>query len=147
MLYGEINRGYVKSTKNQIKKHYTQMSERELDYLKYKLNHIDTIEISEHLYDKITVNFNEENILSILKTETYNIIEFNQVDNYSDERVLVRSTRPFLVDIKKKKKLCDMCFVVSIKTNRVITLYYNERKDGHDTINFNRYNADLKIIH
>ena len=52
MRKGIINKGLIKKTNKQEKKHYTQLSNDELDYLEKKLKSIKKIYPSWHLVEK-----------------------------------------------------------------------------------------------
>lgn len=76
------------------------------------------------------------------------IIEYNSTNNYGkiDKRVLIRSKKSYFVDIDNTLTECNLCFVISIITGQIITAYYNEVNDNHNTIDWLRYDKSLKII-
>ena len=65
--------------------------------------------------------------------------------NNVDKRVVLRSRDIYNVMVGEDIIECNLCFVISILKGEVITAYYNNINDSHDTINWNRYNKDLKI--
>lgn len=152
MRRGKINRGLVKVTKNQQKKHYTQFSLEEKEYLVSALRNIDTSKIipSKHLASKLDVTYKMEDIQEVLKDNNLKdmIIEYNVTITREgvDKRVLLRSKKSFPVIIKNNTVDCNICFVISIINNEIITVYYNKQDDNHNTVDFNRYNKNLKII-
>ena len=144
-------KGIVRKTEGQEKKHYTQMSFEEKLYLRNKIKAIDLtrIKISKHLKKK-EIDFNLADIIKIIKTSKYKIIEYNEtfMPDFLDCRVLLRSFDFFKVRNKGKDniELANVCFVISLINNRLITVYYNVINDNHCDMNYQRYNGSLKII-
>lgn len=147
---GTIEMGKVKKTYGQQKKHFSQFSETELDFLKNSLRNIDlnSITISKHLRFK-DIKFDLQDIFDTLQSNDLSkmIIEYNQTPkgSFLDKRVLVRSTKSYDVYIDNKIKKCNLCFVISILTCEIITAYYNRAEDNHTSIDMRRYNCNLKI--
>ena len=150
MRKGNINRGYVKTTVNQQKKHYTQMSKEELTFLKSQIQNIKDIKPSWHLENKASIEYKMEDVFKVVTDLDLEnrIIEFNTTPSRGaiDKRVLLRSKEVYSVDINGKQTNCNLCFVISIKTHELITVYYNEYNDSHNTIDWKRYDKNLKII-
>lgn len=152
MRKGNINRGVVKRTYNQEKKHYTQFTNEESLYLQEKIRSLDTskLKVSNHLSLKSTVSYDIGDIIATMRSDdlTDIIIEFNSTKKFdhTDKRVLLRSKKVYDVEVDGNIKKCNLCFVISLLKNELITVYYNEYKDNHDTINWYRYNENLKII-
>lgn len=150
MRKGNINRGYVKTTVNQQKKHYTQMSKEELTFLKSQIQNIKDIKPSWHLENKASIEYKMEDVFKVVTDLDLEnrIIEFNTTPSRGaiDKRVLLRSKEVYSVDINGKQTNCNLCFVISIKTHELITVYYNEYNDSHNTIDWKRYDENLKII-
>lgn len=143
--YAEFKKGEVSKTKGQIKKHYTQYTDIELDYLALLVRSIGNIKLSNHAKKKeITVKLND--IKKILKSSDIKkqIIEYNRTNN--DKRVLIRSKEKYETKVNGNTVYCNICFVLSLVTKTIITVYYNDTKDNHNTINLNRYNKNLKIF-
>lgn len=152
MRKGYINRGFVRRTRNQEKKHYTQFTYDELLYLENKIRSLDMINLkpSAHLLSKPSISYKLDDIMKTLMDKDVKdmIIEFNSTKkgNNIDKRVLLRSKDEYEVKIDNNIVKCNLCFVVSLLNNEIVTVYYNESKDNHNTINWYRYNANLKII-
>lgn len=153
-MRGEYKKGYVKITKDQRKKHYSQMTQEELLYLgeKIQLVDINNTTISNHLINKKSVSFNIKNILKTIKRLdiTSLIIEYNEKN--SDERVLIRDDKSYNVKFTDRKgrffkAKANLCFVLSLTNNRIITCFWNKKNDNHSTIDWNRYDSNLEIIH
>lgn len=152
-MYTQIYNPLPKITNNQIKKHFTQMTKNEIEFLKLKIDRIKNyITVSEHLTSKCN-KINTLTVNQILNSE-YDIIEYNETPNYNgtDKRVLIRSKMQFdtiFVDTITNLKTieqCNICVVISIVSGIIITGYLNKCNDAHYTINFNRYDKNLSII-
>lgn len=146
---GTIRIGRVRTTENQEKKHYTQMTNEELTYLKNKLHNMNkrNLVISTHARDKN--EFNDADIKQLPFEVTNDmIIEFNRTEkrNFIDKRVTVRSKKVYDVNINGKIEKCNIIAVFSLTTNRVVTVFWNLASDMHESINMSRYNKDLKIL-
>lgn len=150
MRKGIINKGFVKRTFNQKKKHYTQLSEDELNYLENKLKGLKNIRPSWHLVEKKDILVKRLDIFNVIKDSNLKelIIEYNVTlsRNGADKRVLLRSRDIYNVNIGDKNLKCNLCFVISISRGEIITAYYNSAEDNHDTINWERYDKDLKVM-
>lgn len=152
MRKGHIKKGFVKETRRQQKKHYTQFAKDELIYLENKIKdiNIDNVKASKHLLSKTSTSYKHEDIINVLKDSNLKdrIIEYNvTITNKGiDRRVLLRSKEIFDVFVNDDIKKCNLCFVISILSSEIITVYYNECYDNHDTIDWRRYNADLKVV-
>lgn len=153
-MRGEYKRGDISITKNQQKKHYTQMTNGEKEYIINKLNQysISNICLSNHVIENKNREFSMSDIYSILKKDELIdlIIEYNT--NGKDRRILIRDNSIHTVDFLDSKGnfICkenaNLCFVISINSGRIITVYWNIHGDNHDTIDWRRYDAQLKII-
>lgn len=150
MRKGNIDRGNIKITSNQKKKHYTQMSENELNFLKIEIEKIEHIKPSWHLDNKSHVGYHIEDVWKVINdTDIKNrIIEFNITPKRGilDRRVLLRSKEIYSVEIDNNQIDCNLCFVISLRSHEIITIYYNKCDDFHDTIDWRRYDENLKII-
>lgn len=143
--------GYVKETREQRKKHVMQMSNKEKKYLVTQIKKVkDNISYGKHILEKNIV-FNKKTLKETLNSDYLRnyIVEYNEtpLKYYTDKRVLIRS------EIKDKVyinglgyKYCNLCFVISIITGKVVTAYYNEASDNHSTLDLDRYDKSLKII-
>ena len=126
--------GQVKKTDGQIKKHVSQFTEKEFRFLnsivrgrKTQLSHHAKLRTSE-------LNISCNKIKESLKS--FNIIEFNYKEVIQEARVLIRSTKEFRLD---DGQIYNLCCVISLTENHIVTLYWNLAKDDHSTINFDRY--------
>lgn len=157
---GTTNRGVQSETKNQIKKHIKDISCTELREILdiVELNNLHYIQLSNHVRDKVEVSFSLRHIQELLESNNLEnlIIEVNvnfsnvnfSNDNDSDPediRILVRDSEAVYTTITNKRTgqvsqiPCNMCFVYSLTSNRLITVYWNPANDNHDSIDWNRY--------
>lgn len=152
MRKGIINKGFVKRTRMQQKKHYTQLSNDELDYLVNKLRELKNIQPSWHLVEKKDILIKKLDVFKVINDKNLKdlIIEYNvtpnRFDGKDDRRVLLRSRESYNVNIGDKSLTCNLCFVISILKGEVITAYYNSVEDNHNSIDWTRYNKDLNVI-
>lgn len=152
---GTTNRGVQSETKNQIKKHIKDISCTELREILdiVELNNLHYIQLSNHVRDKVEVSFSLRHIQELLKSNNLEnlIIEVNvnfPNDNDSvpeDIRILVRDSEAVYTTMTNKRTgqvsqiPCNMCFVYSLTSNRLVTVYWNPANDNHDSIDWNRY--------
>lgn len=144
MQKAENKIGKVKKSKYpQQKRHRSQMSEWALNTLVNKFNELDKSKttIHRHLLGKKTITFSKEDIDKILNKNNIKdlIIEYNRTltdkNKNWDERIVIRDN-----EISKTNKgEQNLCIVLSLSKNEVITAYYNPLYDNHATINMDRY--------
>lgn len=144
-----ITRGKVKKTEGQIKKHRSQMSNEEVEFLTHRVKEVSGFyELHPHLLNskRLFKLLTMERLLHTPNLEDC-IIEYNQ--RGADKRVLLRSTFTTHVLLEKKgvSKMTDahLCLVIDIYTGIIITAYWNEADDHHDNLDMRRYNGDLII--
>lgn len=150
---GKFKRGFVSVHANQVKKHGSQLQPYEVRRIQYRIRHIPDLFITPHVLNKIQndgLSFKPEMIVAVLKAVTgTNIIEYNQTKRYgtTDHRVLLRSTETYPVGIATKGCVpCQLCFVLSLDTGAIRTVYWNDATDTHTTMNWNRYDATLNVV-
>lgn len=152
---GTTNRGVQSETQNQIKKHIKDVSCTELREILdiVELNNLHYIQLSNHVRDKVEVSFSLRHIQELLESSNLEnlIIEVNvNFPNVNesvpdDIRILVRDSEAVYTTITNKRTgqvsqiPCNMCFVYSLTSNRLITVYWNPANDNHDSIDWNRY--------
>ena len=132
--------GEVKVTNGQIKKHVSQFTEKEFRFLNSIVRGRKT-QLSYHAKLRMSeLNISCNKIKESLKS--FNIIEFNYKEAIQEARVLLRSTKEFKLD---DGKFYNLCCVVSLTENDIVTLYWNLINDNHSTINVDRY-QDIDIM-
>ena len=145
-------KGRVKQTQGQLKKHYTQMSTKELKTLSKAILETNLFHISNHLNEKDN-HINNDTIKMLLSQDSAidNILEYNivpiYVDGtyYVDKRVVLRSKRVEKVNMNGRLEKCNLIFVISLINRTIVTAYYNKVSDNHKSINMSRYCANLKV--
>lgn len=144
-----IQRGRIKKTKDQIKKHVSQMTQEEIMYLQKRVKMISgNYKWGKHFLENGRL-FNMLTIERLLNSPNIDecLIEYNERDK--DKRVLLRSTFSSNVSLEKNGVMymadANLCIVVDIFTGEVVTAYWNEVGDNHNNVNMRRYNAELKI--
>ena len=141
MLKAENEQGNVRQSKYpQQKRHISQINERGLKILIDKFNKLDKSKttIHGHLFNKKTISFREEDIYKLLNKDIKNmIVEYNRTftDEILDERIVIRDNEVVQTDKGEQ----NLCIVLSLIKNEIITAYYNLPNDNHTTIDMNRY--------
>lgn len=142
----DFQKGLIKRTEGQCKKHYSQLTQDEYSVLRNKLANVHQqwlrkgVTLSYHLQEKMMLNETTFNLDEGMKCIMFGqIIEYNTTD--TDKRVLLRSTQT----ISHEGKLVNQCIVVSLKTFRVVTSFLNYAEDNHTTINLDRYDETLEV--
>lgn len=113
------------------RKHFTQFTQEEpgwvTGFIRRQVQpHIDG---SKHFYDRATDrHFTLEDASATLRTGT--VIEIH--NDKGDWRAVIRSQN-------------GTCAVVSLESNRVLTVYYNDPEDNHDTLNHGLYHGGKSI--
>lgn len=151
-----INKGYVKKTKAQQKKHVSQMTSEEVNYLQaYTMNGLKRnkrLQVSSHTINKMIDNHtycDTNEAKRCLHDLRNTIVEYSvkkYANNYRNKRVTVRSKEITLVEMNNETIPCNICYVIDIDKSRIITTFVNKVSDTHESINMTRYNKDLKII-
>ena len=143
---GELKKGTVRTTEGQVKKLYTQMTPEEIERCYVAINNVANKywKISSHLKEKSTVSWSLKDIMDTIRGGAFDIIEYNRVRD--DIRVVISSYKTYSVEIDGKETTCIMNICISVKHNKIITLWYNDILDDHKTINMNRYNKDLEVV-
>lgn len=155
-IRGIYNKGYVKKTNGQVKKHRVQMTDTEIDYLNEKIKSMidKDIYFSRHAQNNgITATL--EQVIDVLNRESIKdyIVEYNETPfkGVIEHRVLIRDSKRVMVKYNEGKDnefsaLSNLCFVLCIDNGKIVTTYYNVDNDSHDTLNLYRYDKNLKII-
>lgn len=136
------NIGQVKETKEQYKKHANQMRESEKEILKKKIKKLKDLTVTPHLLSKNILKSDIDKLL----TGDFDVIERNitLLQNVWEERVLIRGkefTNVIFVDFKRKRVTvpANLCVVISLKTGKIITGYWNDKNDNHSSLHKARY--------
>ena len=143
---GELKKGTVRTTEGQVKKLYSMMTPEEIERCYIAINNVANKywKISKHLKEKSTVSWNLKDIIDTIRGGLFDIIEYNRVKD--DIRLVISSYKTYSVNIDGKETTCIMNICISVKHNKIITLWYNDILDTHKTINMERYNKELEIV-
>ena len=152
-MYNQIYNTTVKITEGQKKKHFSMFTSEEKIYLSQKIDIAKKYTILSEHHEAKNNGITLTDINKILTSGKYSIVEYNETtkNNITDYRILIRSTEDFYTKFYDTKLNysynceCNLCFVISIKTGKIITSYFNKSNDIHTTINFLRYD-NLQII-
>lgn len=149
--------GVVKKTKDQKKKHIEQMSGKDVESISDWIRSlcVEELEFSNHLNRNKEMSFDKDDIIHILKSSELDemIIEYNETMSSRGEvdcRVLLRGldTKDVIVTCNEKKQTqnpSNLCFVLSLTNNRIVTAYWNKSNDSHKTIDWKRYDKSLIV--
>lgn len=147
---GEIRKGTVRKTNNQFKKFVTQFKGDDFEKCLIAINNTlhKKIYASSHLRRKSAVSYSMKEICDVLKSGKYDIIEYNyvQYSDYRDNRVVVKSWDSYNVNVDGKDTECNMIFVLSVTNNQIVTLWYNNVDDNHNTLNMKRYDKNIEVV-
>ena len=117
MISGITKRGNY-SNNSMVKKHYTQMSKKEIQTLCSLYNDMDVedMKLSKHLYDKLEKELEDaDDIFYFRYMMIYNseLIEFNTGKNGKDSRILIRFKEKFRGKLDGIVTDVALCVVVS----------------------------------
>lgn len=118
-----------------MKKHLAQMRPEEIIYLRNKVNNITQFYLTEHCQERMREKkVNKKQILQTLIN--YSVVEYHRKG--LDDRVLLRGIKRYGND--------NVCALVSLCNQSVITVYRNDNRDRHSTIDWEQYRDNLDII-
>lgn len=125
------------------RKHWSQMSDEETDGLFKRLRDISNWEMGGHALDRLSQKGIEATYNDIISTiHNCAIIEYKiDEDKYgnADERIVVRARA-------RVNKHYHLNVVYSLTKKSIVTVWINDVKDLHRTLNWNIYNADMKVF-
>ncbi|UYB00594.1 hypothetical protein OLACOIGA_00032 [Enterococcus phage vB_Efa29212_2e] len=138
----DFQKGTVKRTQGQVKKHASHFTPNEVKQLYKAKDRVKDlwlkrgIKIGFHLQDKIRngeTKFSYEITMKTMLNST--IVEYNETG--ADKRILLRSHISHNGNVQ--------CIVISLISGKVITSYLNDVYDRHKTLDPRRYDKNLKI--
>lgn len=146
MEKGTFKQGQISVTKGQQKKHVSQMTDKEIRLLSLVIKSLNINEtvLSRHVCDKFDssdLSFSWEQAERTFRS--HKLVEYNQTGISS--RVLIRGKRTESILVDGVVVPSNLCLVLDIKKNRVVTAYWNAAVDNHQRIDMRRYNADMVI--
>ena len=126
------------------RKHFSQMSVREIDTLYYKLSTVKphNWRLSQHAEERLTqknIDASRSRIVDVINH--CEVIEYKTVDNgrYTCERVIVRDTA-----LTNKKYNLNVVF--DITRGVVISVWLNHIEDRHSTLDMLIYDGAMQIL-
>ena len=141
--------GNIKLTKGQVKKHYSQFTKREAETLVKVVRNINVndLKYAKHIHRE----FINDTLKKTIKNCTIdNIKDFSISTIHRDDlRVLIRSNYQDIIELDGKVQRCNLCFVIALNTNTIITTWYNSVNRQKKNVNMNRYTnftIDLKTL-
>ena len=143
----------MKTNKNrkEIRKHFIQMSEQELEIVKNKIKSsvngdVNSVNIVPHAFDNLFKRLRKGrdiNTYKIMLAQTlidFTPIEFKRIYNgvnLVEERSVLRGNR--LVNEE------SIVLVYSITQRKIITVWINSLNDMHSTLDTNLYDSEMVI--
>ena len=155
MKQGIFKGGWSQNHPNQEKKHTSQMTKEEKEYLVDKVRDVRNVTIHPHLQwkrDSGQITFDILNMTRMFRAKnlSYHIKEFSTIkldDGRVDHRVLIRSNRTERVAIEGQgMRKCNLMFVLSLDTKEIVTEYFVEIYNHFENVNMERYDETLDII-
>lgn len=151
-IRGRFRRGYVQKTKRQRKKHISQMTKLDIEIIQEHIRNLRSLYASKHVIEKIKYDnlfFTSDMVVEVIENiDEQHIIEYNitRFRGRNDSRVLLRSDKVYPVSIIDKGVVyCNLCFVLSLDSGELVTVYWNDCNDNHQTINYERYDEQLVV--
>lgn len=155
MAKGWFEKGKIKPTKNQVKKYDLSLEEK--NYLFQELTRArktyGNLKYISHVFQKMHngLSFDKKEIIRMIRSQK----DFNHcVINYAEQnrfgqtirRVLLRSNAVQMVEIDGVPTLCHLCAVIDIDRNVLVTVYYNDVNDHHESLDPTRDTKNIEII-
>ena len=141
--------GNIKITKGQVKKHCSQFTRKEKELLVQVVRNtnVNDLKYASHIHREF---INETLVKTIKNCTSENIKDFSfSTIHKNDLRVLIRSNYKDTVELDGKVEKCNLCFVLALNTNTIITTWYNSINRKKDKVNMNRYTnfkIDLNVL-
>ena len=120
-----------------LRKHATQLQPAEKIFLQQKISGVSKDEwiFSDHAKDRMY----ERKILDVNVLACFSffeIVEYHKKGNES--RILIRSKTVF--------KGRNICIVVAPSKKKNVSVYTNDSRDSHRTIDFSQYSRNLNVL-
>lgn len=124
-----------------MKKHSTQFSNKEHNYL---LNRFRSIPRGDWSFSKYSKKRAIERgvdlqVLNTIWTQGFDIIEYHFHEEARDNRILLRS-------ICTDKNDNQVCAVFSLSTKTITTIYLNKRTNKHFNLVWSEYDENLDVL-
>lgn len=131
-----------KTQRGRARKHITQMSREEVEYLRDLISRVDNITLCDHAQDAAArLNVSEQYIRAV-NLQRAQLVEFN-TGRGASRRVVLRDKRAIHIN---RYQLKNLVLVIDVDTKEVVTIFLNDIHDHHKNIDLTYYTKDLKII-
>lgn len=131
-----------KTQRGRARKHITQMSREEVEYLRELISKVDNITLCDHAQDAAArLNVSEQYIRAV-NLQRAQLVEFN-TGRGASRRVVLRDKRAIHIN---RYQLKNLVLVIDVDTKEVVTIFLNDIHDHHKSIDLTYYTKDLKII-
>lgn len=128
--------------RGRARKHITQMSRDEVEYLRELISRVDNITLCDHAQDAAArLNVSEQYIKAV-NLQRAQLVEFN-TGRGTSRRVVLRDKRAIHIN---RYQLKNLVIVLDVDTKEVVTIFLNDIHDHHKSIDLTYYTKDLKII-
>ena len=128
--------------RGRARKHITQMSRDEVEYLRELISKVDNITLCDHAQDAAArLNVSEQYIKAV-NLQRAQLVEFN-TGRGTSRRVVLRDKRAIHIN---KYIMKNLVLVIDVDTKEVVTIFLNDIHDHHESIDLTYYTKDLKII-
>jgi len=123
-----------------MKKHFTQMSKHEINFLVQKFKSIPQSKWKFNSYSKRRANERGVDlaVFRTIWTDGFDLIEFHKHDRKRDNRILLRS-------ISTDENDNQVCAVFNFTTMEITTVYLNWRHNKHDNLVWGEYNPSISV--
>lgn len=135
-------RGNKRTQRGRARKHITQMTRDEVEYLREQISKIDNLVLCGHAQEVAArLNIREQYIKSV-NLQRAKLIEYN-TGRGTERRVVLRDKRCIHIN---KYQSENLVLVIDLDTQEVVTIFLNDAHDHHKSIDLTYYKKDLKII-
>ncbi|MBL5776981.1 hypothetical protein HV436_01345 [Bacillus sporothermodurans] len=123
-----------------MKKHFSQMGKKELEYLKNRFKGIPQGRWKFNSYSKMRAIKRgvDMSVFRSFWTDGFDIVEFHQHEEKKENRLLLRT---ILTDSNDNQ----VCAVFNFTTMEVTTVYLNYRKNKHSNLVWSEYDSTISI--
>lgn len=128
--------------RGRARKHVTQMTREEVDYLRELISRVDKITLCDHAQEAAARLDVSEHYIKSVNLQRAQLIEYN-TGRGTSRRVVLRDKRAIHIN---KYLLKNLVLVIDVDTKEVVTIFLNEIHDKHNSIDLTYYTKDLKII-
>lgn len=128
--------------RGRARKHITQMSRDEVEYLRELISKVDNITLCDHAQEAAARLNVSERYIRAVNLQRAQLVEFN-TGRGTSRRVVLRDKRAIHIN---RYQLKNLVIVLDVDTKEVVTIFLNDIHDHHKSIDLTYYTKDLKII-